>query len=58
VGKGLRVAGRSPDGSVEAVEVVGAEVLGLQWHPELLGKPDPAFQWLVEAASKRVPTLI
>jgi putative glutamine amidotransferase len=58
LGKGLRVAGRSPDGSVEAVELEGADVLGLQWHPELLGKPDPAFQWLVDAATKKIPTLV
>jgi putative glutamine amidotransferase len=51
VGEGLKVSGRSPDGAVEAVELVGGKVLGLQWHPELLAKPDPAFQWLVEAAS-------
>jgi putative glutamine amidotransferase len=58
VGEGLRVTGRSPDGAVEAVEVDGADVLGLQWHPELLGKPDPAFHWLVEAATKRIPTTV
>ncbi len=52
VGEGLRVTGRSPDGSVEVLEHAGGSILGLQWHPELLEKPDPAFQWLVEAASK------
>jgi putative glutamine amidotransferase len=52
VGEGLRVTGRSPDGSVEVVELVGANILGLQWHPELLARPDPAFRWLVDAASK------
>lgn len=51
VGEGLRVTGRSPDGTVEAVEGEGGAVLGLQWHPELLGQPDPAFRWLVGAAS-------
>jgi len=51
VGEGLTVSGRSPDGSVEAVEVQGRDVLGVQWHPELLGQPDPAFVWLVGAAS-------
>lgn len=52
VGEGLRVTGRSPDGSVEAVESEHGPVLGLQWHPELLEQPDPSFRWLVEAASE------
>jgi putative glutamine amidotransferase len=35
---GLRVAGRAPDGVIEAVEDHGARfVVGLQWHPEMLG---------------------
>lgn len=54
VGRGLTVTGRSPDGAPEALELVGRDVLGLQWHPELLARPDPAFVWLVEAASKRL----
>jgi putative glutamine amidotransferase len=53
LGAGLVVTGRSPDGAVEAVERPGAEVLGVQWHPEALGRPDPAFVWLVAAASRR-----
>lgn len=51
VGEGLRVTGRSPDGSVEVLEAVDGDVLAVQWHPELLGQPDPAFRWLVEAAA-------
>lgn len=58
VGEGLVVTGRSPDGSVEAVELRGADVLGLQWHPELLAKPDPAFRWLVDAARTRITSLV
>jgi gamma-glutamyl-gamma-aminobutyrate hydrolase PuuD len=27
--------------------------LAVQWHPELLTKPDPTFQWLVREASAR-----
>ena len=38
VAPGLRVAGRAPDGVIEAVEHSGARfVVGLQWHPEMLG---------------------
>jgi len=54
VGRGLVVTGRSPDGTPEVLELEGRDVLGLQWHPELLERPDPAFTWLVEAASKRL----
>jgi putative glutamine amidotransferase len=37
------------DGVVEAVELRGAELLGVQWHPEMLREPDPVFGWLVNA---------
>ncbi len=38
LGKGLVVAGTSPDGVIEAIEHRDrAGVLGVQWHPELLG---------------------
>lgn len=38
LGDGLRVCARAEDGSVEAVEVVGARFsLGVQWHPEEAG---------------------
>lgn len=52
LGQGLRATGHSPDGSVEVVEVEGEPVLGVQWHPELLARPDPSFTWLVRAASR------
>jgi gamma-glutamyl-gamma-aminobutyrate hydrolase PuuD len=32
----------------------GREVLGLQWHPELYRAPDPAFDWIVDAAARRL----
>ncbi|HEY8488067.1 MAG TPA: gamma-glutamyl-gamma-aminobutyrate hydrolase family protein, partial [Thermaerobacter sp.] len=54
-GRGLRVSGRAQDGVVEAVEGEGdAFVLGVQFHPELLWREEPAlaglFTGLVEAA--------
>ncbi len=40
---GLRVAARAPDGVIEAVEDPAARfVLGLQWHPEMLGHDHPS----------------
>lgn len=54
VGEGLVVTGRSPDGSIESLEAPGRDVLALQWHPELLARPDPSFAWLVDAARRRV----
>jgi gamma-glutamyl-gamma-aminobutyrate hydrolase PuuD len=38
---------------VEAFEVDGRpEVFAVQWHPEMLSDQiDPAFRWLVDAAS-------
>lgn len=51
LGRGVTVTGRADDGVVEAVELGGAPVLGVQWHPECLAD-DPAFDWLVEACSQ------
>lgn len=48
-GEGLVVTGRSPDGTVEAVELPGRPVLAVQWHPEAL-LSDPAPAWLVAQA--------
>jgi len=50
LGEGLVVTGRSLDGSPEAIEAIDAPILAVQWHPELLARPDPSFRWLVDAA--------
>ncbi|MFE3059439.1 gamma-glutamyl-gamma-aminobutyrate hydrolase family protein [Nocardia sp. NPDC059239] len=52
IGAGLAVTGWAPDGVVEAVELAGHPVLGVQWHPEWRRK-DPVFRWLVDAARTR-----
>ncbi len=52
-GDGLVVVGRSPDGTVEALEIPGRAVLAVQWHPEALAG-DPAPEWLVAAARERM----
>ena len=52
VGNDLRVSATAPDGVVEAVELPGHDFLAVQWHPELLEKPDPTFRWLVERSAQ------
>lgn len=52
-GAGLACVGHAPDGVVEAVELTGRPVVGVQWHPEQLTRPEPVFAWLVTAASSR-----
>lgn len=52
VAPALVVGARSPDGTVEALELPGRAVLAVQWHPEMLGRhPDPGFRWLVGRAA-------
>jgi putative glutamine amidotransferase len=54
--EGLRIAARSKDGGVEAVEGPGDFCLGVQWHPEREGNDPPLgrdlFRALVDAARK------
>ncbi len=54
VGAGLVVSAYADDGVVEGVETADGEVLAVQWHPELLAKPDPVFGWLVDEARRRL----
>jgi putative glutamine amidotransferase len=58
VGDGLRVTGRAPDGTVEAVEFDRGWVVGVQWHPEDTAEHDPQqsalFAALVAQASARI----
>lgn len=51
-GVGLAVTGRTSDGVVESVELPGAPVLGVQWHPEWMKGADPTLRWIVQAAEK------
>jgi putative glutamine amidotransferase len=54
LGRGVRVAARSPDGLIEALEVPGRRfALGVQWHPERDDGPASArlAEALVEAAA-------
>jgi putative glutamine amidotransferase len=57
LGEGLRVAARAEDEVVEALELPGAEVLAVQWHPEDLAAASATdhalFRWVVEHAAQR-----
>jgi putative glutamine amidotransferase len=49
---GLVASGMSPDGTIEAAEMPGRDVLAVQWHPEmLLDRVDPSLQWIVRVAT-------
>lgn len=49
-GSGVIVTGWAPDGVVEAIELEGLPVVGVQWHPETFGG-DPVFDWLVDRSA-------
>jgi putative glutamine amidotransferase len=58
VGAGLEVVGTAPDGVVEALEVPGAPVVAIQWHPEDDAETNPRqqalFDWVVREAHARM----
>ncbi len=54
VGEGLVVSATASDGVVEGLETPDGRIVAVQWHPELLKKPDPTFVWLVREASERL----
>lgn len=50
-GECLRIAAKSPDGIIEAVESTEFKsIIGVQWHPEYLDDGLPLFEWLVKEA--------
>ena len=55
-GTRLRVSARAADDVAEAIELPGADVLGVQWHPEMFHEPDPVFDWLVRRAASTHPS--
>jgi putative glutamine amidotransferase len=52
LGRGLRVTARAHDNIVEGIELEGAGLLAVQWHPEDLAPADPANQALFDALVK------
>ncbi|UZX04723.1 gamma-glutamyl-gamma-aminobutyrate hydrolase family protein [Arthrobacter sp. CDRTa11] len=57
-GTGLVVTGRAGDGVVESVELPGAAVLGVQWHPEWMERDDPALSWIVIEGNRRIGSCV
>jgi putative glutamine amidotransferase len=57
LGEGLRATGIAPDGVVEAIELDGRPVLGVQWELQEEWRIDPrfagVFTWFVDAAAER-----
>lgn len=55
VAPGFVVAGRSEDGTIEAIESRTRPWIAVQWHPEMMddGHDDPLFSWLVARAAER-----
>ena len=53
LGDGLRVVGRAADGIVEALELDGAFVLAVQWHPEDTAGDDAVQQRLFDALVRK-----
>ncbi len=54
LGEGLTVGAVAPDGVIESLESDDGGLFAVQWHPELMAKPDPSFRWLVAQAEARV----
>jgi putative glutamine amidotransferase len=55
-GRGMKIAARAADGTVEAIESKDGLMLGVQFHPELSATCDENafgfFRWLVQAAAR------
>lgn len=51
---GFSVSAWAKDGVIEAIEMRGAGILGVQWHPEMMARRFPdmlrIFRWLVDSA--------
>lgn len=50
-GDGVTVTATADDGVTEAVEIPGANVIGVQWHPEMMFDRLALFSWLIERAA-------
>ncbi len=57
LGHGLRATATAPDGVIEAIELDGCDVLGVQWELQEEGRIDrrfaAVFDWFVAAARRR-----
>jgi putative glutamine amidotransferase len=50
LGEGVRACAYAEDEVVEAIEIEGADAIGVQWHPEFVEDAEPILGWLVERA--------
>ena len=56
LGDGLRVSARAPDGVVEAIESSDRRFVGVQFHPERMGRAmRPLFRYIVGLAAENRP---
>ena len=57
MGRGVRATAVAPDGVVEAIELEGRPVLGVQWELQeewrIDGRFAAVFAWLIAAARER-----
>ena len=54
MGEGLRIAATAPDGVIEAIEISDGSFVGVQFHPERMGRAGrPLFSYLIERASRK-----
>ena len=52
-GSGLRIAATATDGVIEALESLDGQFIGVQFHPERMGREmEPLFRHLVEGARR------
>jgi putative glutamine amidotransferase len=56
LGRHLTVTAIADDGEVEGIEHDTADIVAVQWHPELMAgrADDPVFRWLVDTAATRM----
>ncbi len=53
----MRICAKAPDGVIEGVELPGPRlVLGIQWHPEILGVLDATQHAIIEALVREAET--
>lgn len=53
LGEGLKAVAYAPDGVIEAVEMSGGFVVGVQWHAECMGNMRPLFEAFVNEAMRQ-----
>lgn len=52
VAREMKIVARATDGTIEGVEIPNRDVIGVQWHPELLSGSNELFAWLVRVSTE------